>query len=106
MLAREVIARAENDLDLRWLVERLAASYPQCWTYLVDGLVGASPEMLVKREAGLAVSRVLAGTIQRSGDDDHDLNLAAALASRARTCRSTSTPSPPWPAPCRRRARG
>ena len=80
VLAREVIARAENDLDLRWLAERLAAGYPQCWTYLVDGLVGASPEMLVKREAGLAVSRVLAGTIQRSGDDDHDLNLAAALA--------------------------
>jgi menaquinone-specific isochorismate synthase len=80
VLAREVIARAENDLDLRWLAEQLAASYPQCWTYLVDGLVGASPEMLVKREAGLAVSRVLAGTIQRSGDDDHDLNLAAALA--------------------------
>jgi menaquinone-specific isochorismate synthase len=80
VLAREVIARAEDDLDLRWLAEQLAASYPQCWTYLVDGLVGASPEMLVKREAGLAVSRVLAGTIQRSGDDDHDLNLAAALA--------------------------
>ncbi len=80
VLAREVLARTENDLDLRWLAERLAAGYPQCWTYLVDGLVGASPEMLVKREAGLAVSRVLAGTIQRTGDDDHDLNLAAALA--------------------------
>ena len=36
--------------------------------------------MLVKREAGLAISRVLAGTIRRTGDDDHDLNLAAALA--------------------------
>jgi menaquinone-specific isochorismate synthase len=80
VLAREVLARAENDLDLRWLAGRLAAGYPQCWTYLVDGLVGASPEMLVKREARLAVSRVLAGTIQRTGDDDHDLNLAAALA--------------------------
>jgi menaquinone-specific isochorismate synthase len=80
VLAREVLAGAGNDLDLRWLAGRLAANYPQCWTYLVDGLVGASPEMLVKREAGLAVSRVLAGTIQRTGDDDHDLNLAAALA--------------------------
>ena len=43
-------------------------------------LVGATPEMLVKREAGLATSRVLAGTIRRSSDEDHDLNLAAALA--------------------------
>jgi menaquinone-specific isochorismate synthase len=80
VLARDVVARADNDLDLRWLAARLATGYPQCWTYLVDGLVGASPEMLVKREAGLAVSRVLAGTIRRTGDDDRDLNLAAALA--------------------------
>ena len=72
--------RPTNDLDPRWLVGRLAAAYPQCWTFLVDGLVGASPEMLVKREAGLALSRVLAGTIRRTGDDDRDLNLAAALA--------------------------
>ena len=79
VLARDVIALADNDIDLRWLAARLAAAYPQCWTYLVDGLVGASPEMLVKREAGLAISRVLAGTIRRTGDDDHDLNLAAAL---------------------------
>ena len=80
VLARDVIARAVTDIDLRWSAARLAAAYPQCWTYLVDGLVGASPEMLIKREAGLAISRVLAGTIRRTGDDDHDLNLAAALA--------------------------
>ena len=79
VLARDLIAQAENDIDLRWVAGRLAERYPQCWTYLVDGLVGATPEMLVKREAGLARSRVLAGTIRRSGHDDHDLNLAAAL---------------------------
>jgi menaquinone-specific isochorismate synthase len=80
VLARDLLAFAENDIDLRWIAARLAENYPQCWTYVVDGLVGATPEMLVKREAGLATSRVLAGTIRRSGDDDHDLNLAAALA--------------------------
>jgi len=79
VLARDVVAQAENDIDLRWVAGRLAERYPQCWTYLVDGLVGATPEMLVKREAGVARSRVLAGTIRRSGHDDHDLNLAAAL---------------------------
>jgi menaquinone-specific isochorismate synthase len=80
VLARDLLAFAENDIDLRWIAARLAENYAQCWTYVVDGLVGATPEMLVKREAGLATSRVLAGTIRRSGDDDHDLNLAAALA--------------------------
>jgi menaquinone-specific isochorismate synthase len=80
VLARDLLAFAENEIDLRWVAERLAENYAQCWTYSVDGLVGATPEMLVKREAGLATSRVLAGTIRRSADDDHDLNLAAALA--------------------------
>ena len=84
VLARDVVAEAANDLDLRWLAGRLAAAYPRCWTFLVDGLVGASPEMLVKREAGLVMSRVLAGTIRRTGDDDRDLNLAAALATSSK----------------------
>ncbi len=79
VLARDVIATAEEDLDPRWLASRLTERYGQCWTYIVDGLVGATPEMLVKREAGLVTSRVLAGTIRRSTDPQHDLNLAAAL---------------------------
>jgi menaquinone-specific isochorismate synthase len=80
VLARSVLATAAEDLDPRWLVQRLATDYARCWTYLVDGLVGASPEMLLRRVNGLATSRVLAGTIRRTGDDHHDLALAAALA--------------------------
>jgi menaquinone-specific isochorismate synthase len=80
VLARDLLAFSENDIDPRWLAARLTENYAQCWTYSVDGLIGATPEMLVKREAGLTTSRVLAGTIRRSGDDDHDLSLAAVLA--------------------------
>lgn len=80
VLARAVDAICAQDLDARWLLGRLAAAYPTCWTFAVDGLVGATPELLVRREAGLATSRVLAGTIQRTGDDEHDLARAAALA--------------------------
>jgi menaquinone-specific isochorismate synthase len=36
--------------------------------------------MLVRRERGLVTSRVLAGTIRRTGDDERDLALAATLA--------------------------
>ncbi len=79
VLARDLVATAESRLDARWLVARLSEAYPRCWTYLVDGLVGSTPEMLVRLEAGLATSRVLAGTIQRSGDDQVDLALASAL---------------------------
>jgi menaquinone-specific isochorismate synthase len=80
VLARDVVATAEDEIDPRWLVGRLVERYPTCWTYLVDGLVGATPEMLVRREGGLVTSRVLAGTIRRSAPGDADLNLAAALA--------------------------
>lgn len=79
VLARDLIATAEKPIDARWLVGQLAGAYERCWTYLVDGLVGASPEMLVRREAGLVTSRVLAGTIQRTADSDMDRTLAAHL---------------------------
>src|SRR4051794_30560209 len=80
VLARDLEARSEHELDPRWLLRRLAPRYPGCWTFSVDGLVGATPEMLVRREKGLVTSRVLAGTIRRTGDDARDLALAARLA--------------------------
>jgi menaquinone-specific isochorismate synthase len=80
VLARDLEARAERPVDLRWLLRRLAARYPGCWTFAVDGLVGATPELLVRLERGLVHSRVLAGTIRRTGDDAHDLALAGSLA--------------------------
>ena len=80
VLARDLIATADEPVDVRWPLTRLAESYPMCWTFSVDGMFGATPEMLVRRERGLVTSRVLAGTIRRTGDDNHDLALAAALA--------------------------
>ncbi|WP_375433114.1 isochorismate synthase MenF [uncultured Friedmanniella sp.] len=65
VLARDLVATSSTELDLRWLVGRLAERYPSCWTYLVDGLVGATPELLVRSEAGVVSSRVLAGTVRR-----------------------------------------
>jgi menaquinone-specific isochorismate synthase len=80
VLARDLLATAAEDVDVRWPLRRLAEDYPMCWTFHVDGLVGATPEMLVRRERGLVTSRVLAGTIRRTGDDERDLALAATLA--------------------------
>ena len=80
VLARDLVATASTPIDVRWPLQRLAASYPMCWTFHVDGLFGATPELLVRRERGLVTSRVLAGTIRRTGDDEHDLALAATLA--------------------------
>ena len=80
VLARDLPATTEHPVDQRWLLRGLAESYPGCWTFAVDGLVGATPELLVRLERGLVHSRVLAGTICRTGDDHHDLVLAGSLA--------------------------
>ena len=80
VLARAVTATASEPIDVRHLVSILSEEYPSCWTFSMDGLVGASPEMLVRRERGLATSRVLAGTIRRSGSEETDLKLASSLA--------------------------
>lgn len=80
VLARDLLVTADAPIDPRWPLQRLAATYPMCWTFHVDGMFGATPEMLVRRERGLVTSRVLAGTIRRTGDDSRDLALAATLA--------------------------
>ncbi|MCZ4498561.1 MAG: isochorismate synthase [Marmoricola sp.] len=80
VLARDLIATTTEPLDVRWPLRRLGREYEMCWTFHVDGLFGATPELLVRRERGLVTSRVLAGTIRRTGDDERDLALAATLA--------------------------
>ena len=80
VLARDLVAELAAPLDARAPVRRLAEAYPNCWTFHVDRLFGATPEMLVRRERGLVTSRVLAGTIRRTGDDTRDLALAGSLA--------------------------
>ena len=79
VLARDLVATADSPIDVRWPLARLASSYPMCWTFHVDGLFGATPELLVRRERGLVTSRVLAGTIRRTGDETRDDELAGAL---------------------------
>ncbi len=79
VLARDVIAHVEGPLDARHLLLSLAEAYPSCWTFSVDGLVGATPELLVRRTGDLVTSRVLAGTVRRRGDERTDAGLARAL---------------------------
>ena len=80
VLARDLVATADADIDVRWPLRELAETYDMCWTFHVDRLFGATPELLVRRERGLVTSRVLAGTIRRTGDDERDAGLAGQLA--------------------------
>lgn len=79
-LAHDLLAIDDAPLDARFLLRGLARRYPTCWSFAVDGLVGATPELLVRRTGDSVESRVLAGTAwpdERTGTDgDH---LAAQL---------------------------
>jgi menaquinone-specific isochorismate synthase len=57
----------------------LAARFPSCFTFVCDGLVGASPELLVRRIGRHAESIVLAGTIRRGATADEDAALEQTL---------------------------
>ena len=80
VLARDVSATSKTEISIRSLLQRLEIEYPSTWIFLVDGLIGATPELLVRLSKSLVTSRVLAGTIRKSGNEDRDLTLAASLA--------------------------
>ncbi len=80
VLARDLVATTNKDIDARPILKKLASEYPSTWTFAVDGLVGATPELLLRLSRGMVTSRVLAGTIPKTGDDTKDLALAASLA--------------------------
>lgn len=78
-LAHDLLAVADEPLDARFLLRRVARQYPTCWSFAVDGLVGATPELLVRRTGTTVESRVLAGTIWPGEEPGGNGDLAAAL---------------------------
>lgn len=79
VLARDLAGTVPAGSDLRRLVRALASSYPDTWTFAVDGLIGASPETLLTVSGGDVTARVLAGTAARGADPDADTLAAVAL---------------------------
>lgn len=79
VLARDHAVWAREPFDARLLTGRLAARFPGCFTFSVDGLVGATPELLVRRRGREVAARVLAGTTGRRDDPAGDEALGAAL---------------------------
>jgi len=80
VLARDLVGRLPEGADLRRVLGSLALGYPDCFTYAVNGLVGSSPETLVRVDHGTVSARVLAGSTGRGADADSDLDQAISLA--------------------------
>ena len=80
VLARDFTGRSATTIEPRSILKKLAKEYPSTWSFAVDGLIGATPELLLRLSRKMVTSRVLAGTISKTGDDERDLALAASLA--------------------------
>lgn len=78
VLARDEVITAEDDIDVRTALGRLNAEFPSTWTFLVAGLVGATPELLIGVEDGAVHSRVLAGTYRVQDDPEKEVARARA----------------------------
>lgn len=79
VLAREVRVLANRPIVVPTVLARLRALFPSCTTFLVDGFVGASPELLISRRGRRVAAHPLAGTRARSGDPDTDRRVGEAL---------------------------
>jgi menaquinone-specific isochorismate synthase len=80
VLARSLDGKSDRRIQTRRLLQLLGVDFPTTWLFSHEGLVGATPELLVRLAKSFVTSRVLAGTIKRTGDDQRDLALAASLA--------------------------
>ncbi|MFD0690026.1 isochorismate synthase [Actinomadura fibrosa] len=79
VLARDLHVRAAEPIDARVLLRRLADRFPGCYAFSCAGLVGATPELLIRRTGGDVESLVLAGTTERGTDARDDAERAARL---------------------------
>ena len=84
VLARDVFATAADPIDARVLLRRLAARYPDCFTFACANLVGATPELLVRRQGSEVTALVLGGTAPRGAEPADDAALGAALLASAK----------------------
>jgi menaquinone-specific isochorismate synthase len=79
VLSRDLEMILPSQPDLSEPLARLRSRYPDCWTYKVEGVFGASPELLLRAERGEVSARVLAGTAGRGTDPDVDRAIADGL---------------------------
>jgi menaquinone-specific isochorismate synthase len=84
VLARDIFATAADPIDPRIVLRRLADRYPDCFTFACGNLVGATPELLVRRQGREVSALVLAGTAPRGGRPDEDAELGAGLLASAK----------------------
>jgi menaquinone-specific isochorismate synthase len=80
VIGRDLLMPIDSQPNLSIPLKRLHERYPDCWTYAVGDVFGASPELLLRAQNGEVSARVLAGTAGRGTDPDVDRAIAEGLA--------------------------
>ncbi len=66
VLARDIHIWSKTPFDVRTILSRLYARFPDCYTFAVDGFIGATPELLIRKQGSVVQSLVLAGSAPRA----------------------------------------
>ncbi|MGH2735718.1 MAG: isochorismate synthase [Actinomycetota bacterium] len=72
VLARDVRVWSRSPLRPHRLLRKLSGRFPECYSFSIDGLIGATPELLVRRDGLEIESLVLAGSAARGPDAESD----------------------------------
>ena len=79
VIARPITVSSDRPIDVHAVLRRLKATFGSSHRFSIDGLIGASPELLVAVDGMEVTSFPLAGTTRTTGDPDLDEQLAAEL---------------------------
>jgi len=79
VIARPIMVRADRPIDVHAVLMRLKATFGSSHRFSIDGLIGASPELLVAVHGAEVTSFPLAGTTRTTGDSVLDEQLATEL---------------------------
>lgn len=88
VLARELVVRHERPIQSAKLLAALRARFPECTTFAIGGadtvFLGATPELLIRREGRRASTLALAGSTRRGADRQTDEHLGEQLLASAK----------------------
>ncbi|MDO5495970.1 MAG: chorismate-binding protein, partial [bacterium] len=84
VVARDLLATGSERIDLPGVLVRLAEANPGAMVFHVDGMFGASPELLVRRRGDSIRSRVLAGSAPATGEAGEDEAAAERLSASSK----------------------
>ncbi|MFT7476240.1 MAG: menaquinone-specific isochorismate synthase [Verrucomicrobiales bacterium] len=84
VFARSLTLRANDDFPIAPIVRDLAERFDTALLFVIDGFIGASPELLISRRGRIVRAHPLAGTAARDRDPERDVAQVEGLLSSSK----------------------